>query len=208
VREDEEGDVPVLDVLSQRHRLVHQIQTLSETPRNARERNDVFREVRLPPRVPVRRRASVRIHSFSGSRRGGKGEKRQNAPLCNLLQIRPVRTQPSPQRLSPLREELGLQQLTEHLSSQQRRPLERADFERGEVLLTRVDGEVGAEVGAESGEDVAEEEGVPVGFGEGLQRKGRWREEKGREEEQQDGRIARRQSAMYSDDVDEIGEQE
>lgn len=49
-----EGDSPVLDVLAEGHRLVHQVEALTEAAGHARKRNDVVCEIRLPPRVPAR----------------------------------------------------------------------------------------------------------------------------------------------------------
>lgn len=97
------------------------------------------------------------------SERGREGD----APLSDLLEVRLAR-EPHVERVAPLWEELGLEQLREHRAAQERAPREDG-LERREVLRARVDDELLAQESAELRQDVLEEERVPVALGEGLQ---------------------------------------
>lgn len=71
VRVEVRRSAPVLRVVAKGHRLVHEVESLAEPARDARKRNDVLREVRLPVRVPAQVRwASERPNGHGGGRRG------------------------------------------------------------------------------------------------------------------------------------------
>lgn len=128
-------DLPVLDVFSQRHRLVHEIQPFPEAPLDPLEFDNVRREVALPPLVP----------------------------LGDLLEVDVVALQPDPEGVAPFREELGLEQLRRHAVRHQRSPREDR-FDRRQFLRPRVDHELVPEERAERRQNVLEEQRVPVGF--------------------------------------------
>ena len=78
------------------------------------------------------------------------------SPFCHLLKVDTVARKPEPERLAPLGEELGFEQLAEHRRAQQWLPCEDC-FDGCHVLLARVDDERSSEEGAELRQDVFEE---------------------------------------------------
>lgn len=78
------------------------------------------------------------------------------SPFRHLLKVDTVAREPEPERLAPLGEELGFEQLAEHRRAQQRLPCEDC-FDGRHVLLTRVDDERCSEERAELRQNVFEE---------------------------------------------------
>lgn len=127
---------------------------------------------RRPRERPPRRgsspsnRSTCTSTSSSAAERTRRCSTQANSPLCHLLQVGRAR-QPKVERVQPLWEELGLEELAHHRRAKERRPRKHI-LERLEILRPWVDGEPLAKGRAELRKDMLEDKGVPVGRREGL----------------------------------------